>query len=120
MSPPGFAPVPPPPDAVRLSAVHLGGVQALAPGQRELELRISSAGVQIYRVDINQSVGTLRWIDIRAVRLPARLRLRPGPPRLVVTTAAGRARFALPGLAGAQVRHHLAPLLGDVPGVTVR
>jgi hypothetical protein len=120
VSPPGFAPVPPPPDAVRLSAVHLGGVQALAPGQRELELRISSAGVQIYRVDINQSVGTLRWIDIRAVRLPARLRLRPGPPRLVVTTAAGRARFALPGLAGAQVRHHLAPLLGDVPGVRVR
>jgi hypothetical protein len=95
-------------------------VQALARGQRELELRISSAGVQIYRVDINQSVGTLRWIDIRAVRLPARLRLRPGPPRLVVTTAAGRARFALPGLAGAQVRHHLAPLLGDVPGVRVR
>jgi hypothetical protein len=120
VSPPGFAPVPAPPDAVRLSAVHLGGVQALAPGQRELELRISSAGVQIYRVDINQSVGTLRWIDIRAVRLPARLRLRPGPPRLVVTTAAGRARFALPGLAGAQVRHHLRPLLGNVPGVKVQ
>jgi hypothetical protein len=103
-----------------MSAVHLGGVQALAPGQRELELRISSAGVQIYRVDVAQSVGTLPWSEIRAVRLPSRLRLRPGPPRLVVTTAAGRARFALPGLAGAQVRHHLAPLLGDVPGVKVQ
>jgi hypothetical protein len=103
-----------------MSAVHLGGVQALAPGQRELELRISSAGVQIYRVDTAHSVGTLPWSEIRRVRLPARLRLRPGPPRLVVTTAAGQARFALPGLARAQVRHHLAPLLRDVPGVRVR
>jgi hypothetical protein len=103
-----------------MSAVHLGGVQALAPGQRELELRISSAGVQIYRIDIQQTVGTVPWSEIRAVRLPARLRLRPGPPRLAVTTAAGRARFALPGLVGAQVRHHLAPLLGNVPGVRVR
>jgi hypothetical protein len=113
-------PVTPAPDAVRMSAVHLGGVHALAPGQRELELRISSAGVQIYRVDIDQSVGTLAWTDIRTVRLPARLRLRPGPPRLVVSTAAGRACFALPGLAGAQVRHHLGPLLENFPGVRVR
>jgi hypothetical protein len=94
-----------------MSAVHLGGVQGLAPGQRELELRISSAGVQIYRVDVAQSLGTLPWSEIRAVDLPSRLGLRRRPPRIEVRSTAGRARFALPGLRARQVREHLRPLL---------
>ncbi len=116
----GPQPVAPTPDAVRLSAIHLGGVPGLSPGQRDLELRFSAAGLQIIRLDTPDQVGTLPWTDIRAVRLPARVRLRPGPPRLVVTTVAGRACFAFPGLAGTQVRHHLGPLLGTVPGVKVQ
>jgi predicted component of type VI protein secretion system len=94
-----------------MSAVHLAGVQGLAAGLPDLELRISSAGVQIYRLDLHQTAGTLAWSEIRAVRLPRRLALRRRPPRLEVRTTGGRALFALPGLRAGQVRQHLSPLL---------
>jgi hypothetical protein len=93
-----------------MSAVHLAGVQGLAAERQHLELRFSSAGLQIYRVDLHQPVGTLAWGEIRAVRLPRRVTLRR-PPRLEIRTAGGRALFSLPGLRPGQVREHLSPLL---------
>jgi hypothetical protein len=113
VSSPGPEPAPPAPDAVRMSAVHLGGIQGLTPGQRDLELRFSSAGVQIHRQDTHQPVGTLAWSDIRSVRLPRRRSLRRRPPRIEVQSDGGRARFSLPGLRAGQVRAHLAPLLAQ-------
>jgi hypothetical protein len=104
---------PPGPDAVRLSAVHLGGVQGLSPGQRDLELRFSGAGVHIHRLDTRAPVGTLPWSEVSSVRLPRRLSLRRGAPRITIVTAGAEARFALPGLRPGQVRAHLAPLLRD-------
>ena len=111
MSPTGPAPAPPGPDAVRVFAVHLGGVRALDAGQRDLELRISAVGVQIYRLDTRAQVGTLPWSEIRSFQLPRRLSLRGGPPRIRLTTTAGEARFTLPGLTRRQLRDHLAPLV---------
>lgn len=92
-------------------AVHLGGVRALDAGQRDLELRVSAAGVQIYRLDTHAQVGALPWSEIRSFQLPRRLSLRRGPPRIRLTTTAGEARFALPGLTRRQLRDHLAPLV---------
>ncbi len=87
MSEPDSKPAPEPapeaipaPQAVRMAAVHLAGVQALRPGQRELELRFSAAGLQIFRLDTRAPVGTLPWSEIRTVGLPRRLSARPGPP----------------------------------------
>jgi hypothetical protein len=94
-----------------MSAVHLDGVRALATGERDLELRISGAGVQIYRLTTQETVGALPWTEIRSVSLPRRLSLRRRPPRIEVQTPTGRARFSLPGLRRAQVREHLGPLL---------
>jgi hypothetical protein len=74
-----------------MSAVHVDGVRALTAGERDLELRISGAGLQIYRLDTHQAVGTLPWTEVQ--------------------TTSGRARFSLPGLRAGQVRDHLAPLL---------
>jgi hypothetical protein len=94
-----------------MSAVHVDGVRALTAGERDLELRISGAGLQIYRLDTHQAVGTLPWTEVRSVGLPRRLSLRRRPPRIQVQTTSGRARFSLPGLRAGQVRDHLAPLL---------
>jgi hypothetical protein len=92
-------------------AVHLDGVRALTAGERDLELRISGAGLQIYRLDTRQAVGTLPWSAVRSVQLPRRLSLRRRTPRIQVHTISGRARFSLPGLRAGQVRDHLIPLL---------
>ena len=94
-----------------MSAVHVDGVRALTAGERDLELRISGAGLQIYRLDTHQAVGTLPWTEVRSVQLPRRLSFRRRPPRLEVLTTSGRARFSLPGLHARQVRDHLTPLL---------
>lgn len=118
MSSPGPEPVPPVPDAVRMSAVHLSGVQALAPGQRDLELRFAGNGLQIHRLDTRQAVGTLAWSEVRSVRLPGRLSLRRRPPRIEIRTDGARARFSLPGLRAGQVRAHLVPFL-DHQGIRI-
>jgi hypothetical protein len=93
-------------------AVHLGGVQALAAGQRDLELRFAGNGLQIHRLDTHQAVGTLAWSEVDSIRLPARRSLRRRPPRIEVQTDRSRARFSLPGLRAGQVRDHLVPFLG--------
>jgi hypothetical protein len=99
-------------EAVRVAATHLDGVSSLRSGQTALELRISSEGLQIYDQEQRLPVGRLRWTEITALELIAPRRLPPRrAARLILTSSAGRARFALPGLSRRQLRTYLAPAL---------
>ncbi|MDQ6836054.1 MAG: hypothetical protein M3016_07685 [Actinomycetota bacterium] len=96
---------------IRVAAVHLGGVRALAAGQAGLELRFSEVGLHILDLETRSAVGRLEWAEIRSLALPRRRwSLRRAPVRLVITTDGGQARFALTGLTRAQVKENLAPL----------
>ena len=106
--------------ALRLAAVHLGGIETVRPGDRDIELRLSAAGLDVLRRSSGAAIGRLEWHEIQTVDLPrARRGLRPGRRRvqeLHVTTERGQASFELPGLTEEQVHEHLEPML-DRQGV---
>jgi hypothetical protein len=101
-------------DALRVAVVHLGGIEALRAGERDLELRISSAGLDVLKRSSGAPIGRLQWREIETVDLPrARRGLRPGRRayELHVATGTGRATFELPGVTEEQLRDHLEPAL---------
>ena len=101
-------------DALRVAAVHLGGIEALRTGERDLELRISSAGLDVIKRSTGAPIGRLEWREIEAVELPrGRRGLRPGRRayELHVATGRGRASFQLPGVTEEQLKDHLEPML---------
>lgn len=106
--------------AVRLPAVHLHGIARLRDGEPDVELRISADGFDVLKRSTGVLIGRLRWSDVRTVELPRpRRSLLPRTrrdPEVHIVTAAGRASFALPGLADEEVRRHLQPLLERVHG----
>jgi hypothetical protein len=108
----------PAPETIRLAAIHVSGVRTISPGERELELRFSETGLEILSTPTGAPVGRLGWEEIRSVTLPRTRRSlrRRGAPRLVVTTASGRATFELPGFTSEQLEEHLAPMLDRPPG----
>jgi hypothetical protein len=101
-------------DALRVAAVHLGGIEALRAGERDLELRISSAGLDVLKRSSGAPIGRLEWRDIEAVDLPRTrrgLRRGRGTYELHVATGRGRASFQLPGVTEEQLKDHLEPML---------
>jgi hypothetical protein len=124
-APPYVPDVPPAPDpaasptrpvsqALRIAAVHLGGIETVRTGQRNIELRFSEAGLDVLDNASGATIGRLAWKEIEALELPrSRRRLRPGrraAQELVVRTDRGQARFELPGLNQRELREHLAPM----------
>ncbi len=106
-------------DALRVAAVHLGGIEALRAGERDLELRISSAGLDVLKRSSGAPIGRLEWAEIETVDLPrGRRGLRPGRRvyELHVATGRGRASFQLPGVTEEQLRDHLEPMLARARG----
>jgi len=103
------------PQALRMAAVHLGGIETVRQGQRDLELRFSDAGLDVLNSTSGATIGRLEWDEIEALELPqSRRRLRPGrrgAQELLVRTDRGQARFELPGLTEAELREHLAPMV---------
>jgi hypothetical protein len=101
--------------ALRVAAVHLGGIETVRPGQRDLELRFSDAGLDVLNSTSGATIGRLEWDEIEALELPrSRRRLRPGrrvAQELLVRTKRGQASFELPGLTEHELREHLAPML---------
>ena len=105
----------PAPRAVRLAAIHLGGIESLAQGESDLELRFSDAGLDVLKGTSGAGIGRLGWDEIRSVSFSRERRgLRAGRRQeLRVETARGRASFALPGMTDRRLREQLEPLLAQ-------
>ncbi len=103
------------PEALRLRAVHLGGIANLAPAEGDLELHISKLGLDIVRNPDQVVLGRLTWDEIVALETPevgGRFRRRHPPDgHLVIRSPQGSASFEIPGVTSEELREHLAPLL---------
>ena len=112
----------PGPGALRVAAVHLGGIESLRRGETDLELRLSAAGFDLLKGSSGAAIGRLTWTEIQNVSFSrSRRGLRAGRRvQLRVETARGRASFELPGLSDRQLAEELEPLLArwrpDEPG----
>jgi hypothetical protein len=107
-------------DALRIAAVHLGGIEALRVGERDLELRLSGAGLDVLKRSSGAPIGRLAWRDIESISVPrGRRGLRPRGRRalqLHLATDRGRASFELPWLTEEQLGAHLEPMLARTRG----
>jgi hypothetical protein len=100
--------------ALRISAVHLSGIESLRNGESDLELRFSDAGLDLLKASSGAAIGRLLWSDIHSVEVATSRRgLRPGRrvQELHVRAQSGRAAFQLPGMTSEQVNEHLEPVL---------
>jgi hypothetical protein len=108
----------PAPEALRLSAVHLSGIETLRTGDRDLELRLSTGGLDVLKRSSGAAIGRLEWSEIRSIELsqPRRgLRTRRRRVRVLhVVTERGKAGFELPGLTDEQLSQHLEPMLAQM------
>jgi hypothetical protein len=105
--------------ALRLSAVHVSGIESLRNGESDLELRFSDAGLDLLKASSGAAIGRLLWSEIHGVDVAASRRgLRPGRrvPELHVRAQSGRATFQLPGMTSEQVSRHLEPVLARLSG----
>jgi hypothetical protein len=105
----------PDPRAVRLAAIHLGGIESLAKGESDLELRFSEAGLDVLKSPSGAGIGRLEWSEIETVSFSrARRGLRAGRRQeLRVETVRGRVSFQLPGMTDRRLREQLEPLLAQ-------
>jgi hypothetical protein len=109
--------------ALRLSAVHLGGIETLYQGDDDLELRLSEAGLDVLKRSNGAAIGRLEWSEIETVSLPAPkrgLRSRRRSRELHVSTGRGQAQFELPGLTDDELHEHLEPTLARLRGTGTR
>jgi hypothetical protein len=103
-----------PMQALRMSAVHMSGIESLGNGESDLELRFSDSGLDLLKASSGAAIGRLLWSDIHSVEVAnSRRGLRPGRrvPELHVRAQSGRATFQLPGMSSDQVNQHLEPVL---------
>jgi hypothetical protein len=100
--------------ALRLSAVHVSGIESLRNGESDLELRFSDAGLDLLKASSGAAIGRLLWSEIHDVDVASPRRgLRPGRrvAELHVKAQSGRATFQLTGMTSEQVNEHLEPVL---------
>ena len=101
-----------PAQALRISAVHTGGIETLKPGDKDIELRLSDAGLDVIKRSSGVAIGRLDWSEVTSVDLESAKRGLRGKRRsLEVRTARGQAAFDLPGLSDAEADEHLEPML---------
>lgn len=102
------------PGALRVEAIHMGGIDSLRVGERDLELRLSSEGVDVLKRSSGAAIGHLLWSEIDEVQTP---RTRHGLRRvqeLHLDTPHGRASFELPGISEEQLADELLPLIDQL------
>jgi hypothetical protein len=105
------------PEALRLGAVHLSGIETLRPGERDLELRLTDAGLDVLKRSTGAAIGRLGWSEIKAIELPPPrrgLRARRRFRELHVRTGRGQAHFELPGLTDEELNDHVQPMLDSL------
>ncbi|MGI8714699.1 MAG: hypothetical protein ACR2NR_16275 [Solirubrobacteraceae bacterium] len=115
----GRAPEPAPPaldgsQALRLGAVHVTGIETLRPGDRDIELRLSDAGLDVLKRSTGVAIGRLEWAEIEMIELPTPrrgLRVRGRARELHISTGRGQAQFELPGLTEDELHEHVEPTL---------
>ncbi|MBV9819798.1 MAG: hypothetical protein JOZ07_15810 [Solirubrobacterales bacterium] len=103
-----------PPVGMRIGAVHLSGIETLRPGDPDIELRLSEAGLDVLKRSSQSAIGRLEWGEIERIELPAPRRGLRGRRRgreLRVCTARGQAQFELAGVSDEEVAHTVAPTL---------
>ena len=103
-----------PMQALRMSAVHMSGIESLGNGESDLELRFSDAGLDLLKASSGAAIGRLLWSEIHSIDVASSRRiLRPGRrmQELHVRAQSGRATFQLPGMSSEQVNEHLEPVL---------
>jgi hypothetical protein len=113
----------PPLQALRLSAVHVSGIESLRNGESDLELRFADAGLDLLKASSGAAIGRLLWSEIHDVEVARPRRgLRPGrrTQELHVRAQSGRAVFQLPGLTEEEVSEHLEPVLARLRGGAAR
>jgi hypothetical protein len=102
------------PQALRIPAVHTSGIETLKQGDKDLELRLSDAGLDVLRQSTGVAIGRLDWAEITNVEIEQTkkgLRGRKRSQTLQVKTARGQATFELPGLTDEESSEHLQPML---------
>lgn len=101
-------------EPLRIPAVHTSGIETLKVGDKDLELRLSDAGLDVIKRSTGIAIGRLEWSEITGVEVEAAkrgLRGRRRSQTLQVRTARGQATFELPGLGDEEVATHLQPML---------
>jgi hypothetical protein len=106
--------------ALRLSAIHLSGIETLYQGEDDLELRLSEAGLDVLKRSNGAAIGRLEWSEIETVALPVPkrgLRNRRRSRELHVSTDRGQAQFELPGLTDDELHKYLEPTLARLRSI---
>jgi hypothetical protein len=102
------------PQALRIAAIHVSGIESIRSGERDIELRLSDAGLDVIKRSSGLAIGRLDWEEIQTAEVRRRgrgLRSRRKPSELQVRTARGQAIFELPGLSDEELDEHLEPML---------
>ena len=102
------------PAAVLVAAVHVFGIETVPPGDRDIELRLADAGIDVRRPSTGNTIGRLRWADVRTVAVQRPRRGVGGlrhPAQLVAGTERGEVTFELVGLSDEEITDHLEPLI---------
>jgi hypothetical protein len=117
---PGTGPGAPadPAGALRLSAIHVSGIDSLRNGESDLELRFSEVGLDLIKASSGAAIGRLLWAEIHDVDVSGSRRGLRGrrAQELHVSAQRGRATFELTGMTAEQVKEHLEPVLARVRG----
>jgi hypothetical protein len=102
------------PPALLVQAVHVFGIEAVAPGDADIELRLADTGIDVRRPSSSQTIGRLQWEEVQTVvvqrpqRGPDELQR---PARLLAATDRGEVTFELIGLSDEEITEHLEPLI---------
>lgn len=114
LTPDGLLTRPPRQRALLLDAVHVFGIETLEPGDPDIELRLADVGIDVRKPSTAETIGRLRWDEIRTVAVQRPRRGLPGrrrPALFVVGTDRGEVTFELPGVAEDEIAEHLEPLI---------
>ena len=99
-------PRPPTPAALLLDAVHVFGIETLKPGDEDIELRLADVGIDVRKPSTDETIGRLRWNEVRSIAVQRPRRGLPGrrrPALLVARTDRGEVTFELPGVSDEEI-----------------
>jgi hypothetical protein len=100
--------------ALLLDAVHVFGIETLQPGDSDIELRLADVGIDVRKPSTAETIGRLRWDEVRTVAVQRPRRGLPGrrrPALFVAGTDRGEVTFELPGVSDEEITEHVEPLI---------